>query len=42
MKGGRRDGLRWREKLNELVREGEKKFIFEDVKRRPAIFGALG
>ncbi len=34
--------MRWREKLNELVPEGEKKFIFEDVKRRPSIFGKHG
>ncbi len=34
--------MRWREKLNELVPEGEKKFIFEDVKRRPSIFGEHG
>jgi len=31
--------LRWREKFNELVPEGEKKFTFEDIKPRMSIFG---
>ncbi len=34
--------MRWREKFNELVPEGEKKFTFDDVKRRPSIFGKHG
>ena len=37
--GGLRDGLRWREKFNELVPEGGEKVTFEDIKPRMSIFG---